>query len=251
MAVDHEISTLPVAVRVFPDPTAKRDSGRAKFWCQPEGILVIHTQEVGRGFMGIYRFIVDGQCVEESLFYHDLPRADVQNLKRYIATHVAEPHSGGLKQLRLQTRREFLELFYQLAYKARCLVVGFNLPVDLARIAFASAPARGFFAGGFSFTLWTYRDKKGRERPNGFRPRICVKYIDRKRSLIAFTACNSPDTEDLIPEGSQSGEPKPGYRFPGHFLDVRTLAFALADELYSLEAACDAFGVEHGKKHTP
>jgi len=247
MPVDHEISTLPVAVRVFPDPGAQRQV-YARFWNQPEGILVIHTEALGRGFIGIYRLIVDGECVEESVFYHDLSRANIRILKKYVVSRATNSRAGAFTRLRLLTRREFLQVFYELAYKARCLVVGFSLPVHLARLSFASSSARGFFAGGFSFTLWTYRDKKGRERPNGFRPRICVKYIDRKRSLIAFTACNSPDPEDLIPEGSQSGEPKPGYRFPGHFLDVRTFAFALADELYSLEAACEAFGVKHGKK---
>lgn len=251
MPVEHRISTLPVAVRVFPDSAAERDKGGARFWQQPEGILAIHTEAVGRGFIGIYEFIVDGKCVEERLFYHDLPTAKVRALKKYITSHYPQIHRGDFRQVRLQTRSEFLEVFYQLAYKARCLVVGFKLPIHLARLAFSSSPARGFFAGGFSLTLWTYKDKKGRERPNGFRPRICVKYIDRRRSLIAFTACNSPGPEDLIPEGSLSGEPTPGYRFPGHFLDVRTLAFALADELYSLEAACEAFGVAHEGNETP
>jgi hypothetical protein len=248
MAVDHEISTLPVAVRVFPDSAAERDSRSAKFWRWPHGMVVIHTQEVRRGFIGIYRFIVDGECVEEGVFYHLLPRTDIHKLEEYVASHRAETHPEDFKRLRLLNRHEFLQVFYELAYKARCLVVGFNLPIHLARLAFTSAPARGFFAGGFSFTLWTYKDKKGCERPNGFRPRICIKYIDRKRSLIAFTARNSPDPEDLIPEGSLSGEPKPGYRFRGHFLDLRTLSFALANEVFSLEAACQAFGVTNGKK---
>ena len=53
---------------------------------------------------------------------------------------------------------------------------------------------------------------------------------------------------DLIPEGSTSGKPQPGYKFRGHFLDLRTLAFALTDEGYSLEAACEAFGVEYRKQ---
>src|SRR6185437_14650306 len=143
------------------------------------------------------------------------------------------------------TRREFLKLFYDLAYKARCLVVGFNLPQHLSALAFNSVPARGLFAGGFSLGLWSYIDEKGRERPNSFRPRICIKHVDRKRAFIGFTARNSPDEVDLIPEGSPSGEPQPGYRFPGHFLDLRTLAFALADEVFLLDAACRAFGVSH------
>jgi hypothetical protein len=89
---------------------------------------------------------------------------------------------------------------------------------------------------------------QGRERSNGFRPRICIKYVDSKRSLIGFTARNSPDQADLIPEGSLSGEPKPGYKFAGHFLDLRTIAFALTGEAYSLGGACEAFRLEHGKQ---
>jgi hypothetical protein len=147
--------------------------------------------------------------------------------------------------LQLLTRREFLDLFFQFAYKARCLVVGFDLAADISKLEFDVSPARGFYAGGFSFSLWSYKDARGRERANGFRPRVCVKHIDRNRALIGFSARNSPDQIDLIPEGSPSGKPQPGYKFRGHFLVLRSLAFALTDEGYSLEAACEAFGVEH------
>ena len=155
---------------------------------------------------------------------------------------------GDDQRLRLLTRREFLDLLYQLAYKARCLIVGLDLPSHISGLAFDCSPARGFYAGGFSFCLWSYKDCRGRERANGFRPRVCLKHIDRNRSLIGFSARNSPDQVDLIPEGSVSGKPQTGYKFRGHFLDLRTLGFALTDEGYSLEAACEAFGVEHRKQ---
>jgi hypothetical protein len=245
---NQEIKTLPIAVRVFPEHADTSRVGRsAKFWEQPEGILILDTQPHGkRGLIGSYRVIVSGECVEEGLFHKGLSKTDVRVLKGYVANFPDQTGTGNFKRLQLLTLPEFLKVFYDLAYKARCLVVGFNLPVHLSRIAFSSAPARGFFAGGFSLGLWSYVDKKGRERLNNFRPRVCVKYVDRKRALIGFTARNSPDQEDLIPEGSVSGEPRPGYRFPGHFLDARTLAFALADELYSVKSACEAFGVGHG-----
>jgi hypothetical protein len=251
---NHEIRSLPIAVRVFPDSgNAERDIRSEKPWRIPEGTLVFDTETrfdaTQKLTFGSYRFIVAGQCQEEGLFYgDDLPKADLRVLQEYAAHQPAQTVPGGVEQLRLLTRREFLKLFYDLAYEARCLVVGFNLPFDLSRLAFDFAPARGFFAGGFSLGLWSYRDPAGRERPNGFRPRVCIKYIDSKRALIGFTARNSPDQADLIPEGSVSGEPKPGYKFPGHFLDLRTIAFALTDEAYSLEGACEAFGVEHGKQ---
>ncbi len=249
-----EIKPLTVAVRVFPYASG---IGKDHRWTRssllPKGMLVIHT--AGRTgttqklTMGIYRFIVGGQCLEEGLFYaDDLPRRELQVLQDCILRHNVDAAPGDDQRLRLLTRREFLDMFYQLAYKARCLVVGFNLFDSVSRLAFDCSPARGFYAGGFSFSLWSYKDDRGRERANGFRPRICVKHIDRNRSLIGFSGRNSPDQVDLIPEGSVSGKPQTGYKFRGHFLDLRTLAFALTDEGYSLEAACEAFGVEHRKQ---
>ncbi len=249
---NHEIRPLPIAVRVFPDRSdAERDLRSEKSWRLPEGMLVFDTETrvdaTQKLTFGSYRFIVAGQCLEQGLFYAaDLPKADIRVLKEYAAHHSAETVT--VKELRLLTRKEFLDVFFDLAYRSRCLVVGFNLPFDLSRLAFDFSPARGFFAGGFSLGLWSYTDPTGRERPNGFRPRICIKHVDSKRALIAFTARNSPDQVDLIPEGSLSGEPRPGYKFPGYFLDLRTIAFALTDEAYSLEGACKAFGVEHGKQ---
>ena len=188
---------------------------------------------------GSFRFIVGGRCVEEALFYgDDLPEGDRQVLERYVRKH---------PNVLLLSRCAFLEKLYSAAYKGRCLVVGFNLPFDLSRLAHDVAPARGRFAGGFSLGLWSYRDEEGEELANHYRPRIGIKHIDSKRSLIGFTSRNKPDRTDLIPEGSPLGKPEPGYIFRGHFLDLRTLAFALTDRGYSLEQACKTFGVEHGK----
>ena len=52
---------------------------------------------------------------------------------------------------------------------------------------------------------------------------------------------------DLIPEGSSTGKTEDDYKFRGHFLDLRTLAFVLTDRGHSLDSACKAFGVERGK----
>jgi hypothetical protein len=251
-----EIKSLPIGVRVFPAPVYAEGNARSKkSWQRPEGMLVIHTEgsddAVQKLLLGSARLIITGKCVEECLFHGVLAKSALRKLNQYVEHHGAEIDAGGVKQLRLLNLREFNKAFYDLAYKARCLVVGSNLPFQLPRLAFYSASARGFFARGFSLGLWTYRDKKGRERLNSFRPRLCIKYIDNKRAFIGFTARNSPEKADLIPAGSTTGEPKAGYIFPGHFLDLRTLAFALTDEVYSLEGACEAFGVEYAKESVP
>ncbi|WP_353061945.1 DNA polymerase [Tunturibacter psychrotolerans] len=196
---------------------------------------------------GSYRFLTNGECQEEGLFFaNDLPEHDRQVLERYATEHPAEANN---KKLKLLTLNQFLSKFYSSVYKGRCLLVGFNLPFDLSRVARDSTTARGRFAGGFSLELWSYIDKSGNELKNGFRPRVGIKQIDGKRALKGFTARNGCDPSDLIPDGSPTGEPEEGYIFRGHFLDLRTLAFALTDRSYSLASACEGFEVEHGKQH--
>ncbi|MGC2329614.1 MAG: hypothetical protein WA604_23095 [Candidatus Sulfotelmatobacter sp.] len=120
---------------------------------------------------GSYRFIVAGRCLEEGLFYgDDLPQPDLEILQAYVAKHGADTADDRVRQLHLLTRRQFLAKFYKAVYKARCLLVGFNLPFDLSRIAYDVTDARGRFAGGFSFGLWSYLDKSGNECANQYRP---------------------------------------------------------------------------------
>ena len=197
---------------------------------------------------GNYRFIRDGQCQEEGLFFaDDLPEADLAVLQKYAETHEADVPEAS-QHLHLLTFDEFLDKLYFAAYKGRCLLVGFNLPFDFSRLAYDVLPARGRFAGGFSLGLWQYIDNDGQKRRNKYRPRIGVKHIDGKRALKGFTGRDEPDETDLIPEGSETGEPEDGYKFRGHFLDLRTLAFALTDKGHSLKSACEDFGVEHPKQ---
>lgn len=254
----HKIATLPLAVRVYPEPKntrqEERDDRPLRHWRCPDAILVFDTEtrtdDSQRLTFGSYRFLVAGVCQQEGLFYaDDLPAMELAILKRYVATHRADVVEGN-RRLCLLNLAEFLDRFYRAAYKSRCLLVGFNLPFDLSRIAGDVAPARGRFAGGFSLGLWFYRDNAGRKRRHQNRPRIGIKQIDGKRALKGFTGLSNPDKSDLIPEGSETGKPEDGYKFRGHFLDLRTLAFALTDQSYSLESACEAFRVAHGKLST-
>jgi hypothetical protein len=134
--------------------------------------------------------------------------------------------------------------------------VAFNHPFDLSRLAYKHVDGRGDFASGFSFRLWASRDKNGviRRDANGVirqnrnRPDVRIRHIDSKRALIQFTSRMTLDEEDAIPDDSETGEAVEDYNHRGHFLDLKTLAFALTDEGHSLASACEAFEVKHGKK---
>jgi hypothetical protein len=174
---------LTLAVRVYPvrKPIQRETSREVKSWKMPDSMLVLDTEtrtdESQRLTFGSYRYIVKGNCLEEGIFYaDDLPAKDLATLSQYAAKHPAAVARNGNPALQLLTRREFVKRFFKFAYKGRCMVVGFNLPFDLSRIAFDFKSARGRFAGGFALELATYIDAKGCERPNAHRPRIGIKH---------------------------------------------------------------------------
>lgn len=242
---------LPIAVRAYTPPTSPRRSSNARTWTLPSLVLVVDTETTTdptqRLTFGVWRVYKESTLIDEGLFHgDDLPGTKLQVLQEYVTSHQADTPTP--EPLRLLSRQAFLgEVFWPVACKARGLVVGFNLPFDVSRLAIGSGTARGvFYGGGFSLPLWDY-EKDGVRQENRYRPRIAVKSIDSKRSLTGFTRRRSPDAEDLIPEGSVDGTPDPGYVFPGHFLDLRTLTFALTNQSHSLASASRAFGVEHLK----
>ena len=243
-------SPLQIAVRVFPLTADKPDRKPRKFWRLPGAMLVFDTesrtdprQSLTFGSYQYRRLRHNPGSFYEALFFgNSLQAAELQTLRRYVK------RDKSFFGLYLETLDDFLRSMYMDGYKYRSLIVAFNHPFDLSRIAHDFAFARGrHYSGGFSLGLWTYQ-KNGSRCRNPHRPRVCVKHIDSKRALIGFTARMNADPEDRIPEGSEDGKPKSDYVFRGHFLDLRTLAYALTDQAHSLESACRAFGVEHGKQ---
>jgi hypothetical protein len=252
-------SDLPIAVRVYPDlPSSQSDR---KTMPEIDGVLVFdcetRTDKAQALTFGSYRFLVEGRCLEEGLFYGDdlLPREQAV-LERYVASRAADTDPRGIPErsipsnpkLMLLSAAEFRKLLFRVAYKGRGLLVAFNFPFDISRLALDYQPSQGRFLGGFSFVLSQYRDPNGMLRPSAYRPAITVKHMDGKRSFKRFTATIDRDKEDKIPEGAASPKPDDRYIFRGHMLDAKTLAFALTDQGMNLERACELFGVEHGKQ---
>jgi len=230
----------------------KRERLTAK-WRQ--SVLIFDTETTTdptqRLTFGVYRFaewLDDGSLAirEEGLFHDDrLPDSDPDGyavLCDFAATHQAETtgfHRN--RTLMLRSQSDFLDTVLWPAIQADALIVGFNLPFDLSRLACDVSPARGRHQGGFSFVLWEYTNPEtGERREHQFRPRIRITQIDSKRSRIDVTQ----------PRGRPKGHKgKPVIYRPG-FIDLRTLVYALTDRGHSLETACPAFDVEHHKAKT-
>jgi len=225
----------------------------------PDSVLVFDTEtstdEAQRLLFGAYRYLRwNGQelaCASEGLFYgDDLPERDpvaFEELKRYAENHRADVPPGMDPTLYLMSRCEWVEeVLWNASYKSRCLVVAFNLPFDLSRLAVSVGEARGRYRGGFSFALWDYEDgRTGERRENKFRPRVLVKHIDSRTAFVEYSRPAVVDETDQIPPGGRKADRR--YSFPGYFLDLRTLSFALTSEAHSLNSACEAFGLEERK----
>jgi hypothetical protein len=167
--------------------------------------------------------------LQEGIFYRDgLPAKDIQTIRTYIQNNVADsvvPKADS--QLVILTRAAFVERIFWESVRAGALIVGFNLPFDISRIAVRWAAARN---GGFSFVLSLLR--KGRVE-NHHRPRIRVAPLNGVAEKIEITAVRRKDEQHRWRRG--------------RFLDLHTLAFALTDNSYSLSGAIHAFGCKPTK----
>ena len=211
---------LPVAVRVYAEPPGKRrrnkDGPKQKVLEPSEWTLIFDTETTTDSAQqlrfGAYQVRRAGQLREAGLFYdsQSLDATELASLEAYAAN----------RGFVVRTAEEFVEeVFFVYAYDLRGTCVGFNLPFDLSRIAIGHGSARGRMRGGFSFQL--SKDKR--------RPRVRVKHLNNRTSLIDFTA----PAKQFTPRGMRKGEQKVPTR-RGYFADVRTLAGALLGGSWSL-----------------
>jgi hypothetical protein len=176
-------------------------------------------------------------CIEEGLFFaDDLRRADRAVLNRYVANPLNVPETELFPpqlKLKLLSRNVFVRKIFWGAVRRGDLIVGFNLPFDLSRLAVKFADAR---KGGWSLALTLRKSKKtGDTEIDIERPRIVVTSINSKMAFFKLSSKWRPE--------EWPNEPR--------FLDLRTLTFALRNVAYSLSSACEAFGVPGKMSHTP
>lgn len=175
-------------------------------------------------------------CVAEGIFHRDdLTNAQSNALQRYkddpptpIEYFPAET------QLSLQNHTSFVRRVFWKSVRKGELIVGFNLPFDLSRLAVRSAEGK---KGDWSLALsqpWK-NPKTGRVVPNPKRPRIIV---DAQNSKMAFMKLGSILHKEEWPR-------------EGRFLDLRTLAWAIRNVSYNLKRACKDFHVRGKVKHKP
>jgi hypothetical protein len=182
-------------------------------------------------------------CLEEGIYYDhaELSAIESKLLQKYAASHNPETAQEGCDRLRRYARPKFVPEVLGMAIQAKALIVGFNLPFDLSRLALDWTEADN---GGWSLILSQWKNTKtGVLGPNKYFPRITVKALNSKTAIINST---------LAPmhEPKKKGE-KVKLWPAGRFLDVRTLLWALRNKSYSLNKACEKFEVDGKFDHKP
>jgi len=227
---------------VIPDDESKEEQKQAsksarwpKVW--PDYALVLDTEttldlEQSLTF-GVWRFCqlqgTEYVALQEGIFYRDgLAKKDIQTIRAYAKNHLADGLvSGADREISVLSRAEFVERVFWESVRAGALIVGFNLPFDISRIAVRWAVARN---GGFSFVLSQLSKKRVENR---YRPRIRIAPLNGVAELFELTAVKRKSEQSKWRRG--------------RFLDLHTLAFALTDNSYSLAGAIQAFSSEPKK----
>ncbi len=230
-------------VRAHTPVRKKKEWKRRRFAKWPRYCLIFDTETTvdatQRLNFGSYRRCkLEGNkylCIEEGLFYaDDLPSVDVKVLENYRSDRNTAPDVEWFPApmtLGLMTRSSFVSRIFWRAIQRGDLVVGFNLPFDLSRLAVRAANGR---KGSWSLALSTRKSRKtGKLEANPERPRIVITSMNSKMAFIKLGSILH--REEWLKEA--------------RFLDLRTLGWALRNEAYSLKRACKAFEVEGKIKH--
>jgi hypothetical protein len=207
------------------------------------------SQALTFGFYRFCRFEKDNtyHCREEGIFVADdifVSKPETMALlKNYAASNQAETEKNCPPKLSLLSRTQFIEaIFWPALLNACALVVCFNAPFDLSRLAIECREAKRRSEGWSFIMSEDTSPKTGLPRENPFRPRIRITPRDGKSAFIRLTG---------VGIRSKTGGKRIKPYNPGRLLDLRTLGWALRSQSYSLKTACAAFGVPGKLDHEP
>ena len=235
----HDIFVRAYAVASDQDNRPRKSNGRdIEKW--PRYALVFDTetritadQALTFGVFRLCELKSDKyKLLREGLFYADDLRAkDRKTLVNYALTAVSDAKVFPL-EFPLYSRSDFMKkVFWPAIKRSGALICGLNLPFDLARLGLAWN--RGEH-DEWSLTMSRYSN--GVENRNI--PRILITPIDSKKAFIRLAKPWKPE------EWKDNGK--------AHFLDLRTLAWALFNRSFSLKRLCEELQTEHRKiDHEP
>jgi hypothetical protein len=240
---------LTIQLRAFVERKTQKPRRRARKQLLPSDWSLVFdtetkTDQSQRLRFGSYQLRCGNDLQERGVFYDDngLDSKDIKTIERVIA---GERDQSPEDRIYLRTRDEFVEdVLFDKAYTLGAIIVGFNLPFDLSRLAISHSSARGRMKGGFSLKLSERRD----------RPRLRIKHLNSRSAFIDFSATKKEQLEQDDGEDNYHDEARVIER--GYFVDVKTLSAALISDPHNLKSLSEALKVktpkvnsdEHGRE---
>lgn len=169
-------------------------------------------------------------CQQEGLVHADvLDVASIALIRKYAKTRKADVEDGCPEDILVQSRTEFVDGEFWTAVQAGALIVCFNAPFDLSRLALEYREARRKNSG-WSMVLWKYEGE-----PDKLKPKLRVKPKDSRSAFIGFAG----------------GDPNNRTIYRGRFLDLSVLGWALRNRHMTLEGFLKSFGLKGKLDHEP
>jgi len=161
---------------------------------------------------------------EIGLFYRENHPKEFRALTRFVKNSTYE--LGSVEEFRRSVLLKYL--------KARALIVAYDAPFEISRIAIKwnkSAKTRR----AFSFYFRMFRDPKtGKMRPSGYEPGISIESLDAAKAIYR------PIKYKFQEKDAEQEEDKKLANV--HFLDLKMLTSVLTGEVHTFQSACDIFG---------
>ena len=214
-----EAESQPVFLRVLTSPKKTRlkwegseEKPNDNLWLVFDTETTTDTRQALR--FGVARVYAFGNLTRTLVFYE--PTITTEEERETISRWAKSRGADAMDQ------EAFVKtVFLPMALDQRAVVVGFNLPFDLSRIAVDFAPKRNVRAT----EAWTLRLVPKEDPAFAFIPGIRIQHVDARKSFISFTGTRGK---------------RRAYR--GAFVDLKTLVAALRGSGHSLKSAGDAFG---------
>jgi hypothetical protein len=169
-------------------------------------------------------------CQQEGLVYADtIGPESIDLIHRYAESKKADVEEGCPEGILVQSRSEFVDGEFWTAVQAGAVIVCFNAPFDLSRLALEYREARNKNTG-WSMVLWRYQGK-----PDKFKPKLRLKPKDSRSAFISFGG----------------GDPNNRTIYRGRFLDLSVLGWALRNRHMTLDGFLSSFGLEGKIDHEP
>jgi hypothetical protein len=159
----------------------------------------------------------------------DLPEASIQLINDYARSQRADVEEGCPEAIRVESRTQFVDGEFWEALRAGAVIVCFNAPFDLSRLALEYREAQRKNTG-WSMVMWKYQGQ-----PDKLKPKLRIKPKDSRSAFISLAG----------------GDPNNRVIYRGRFLDLSVLGWALRNKHMTLNGFLQSFGLKGKMEHEP